>query len=213
MISTYRAHANECIAVIMALRHNEDIFPSELIQMIVELYWDLWSKPVLVLFTSDNCHHCGVLDDIWYPLPLGEFPKGESILCKLAEMYPGLRFGVISYKNNRDLEHPELYPLRIRDHANWFPMILLIPGPLWDHAMLYPESDIELIDGVQIFNGIWEDKPFYAMNSYMGLGPDIDHKILMYRPKYDIRKVDDFVQWFTESLNNPGFIAAQNKLM
>jgi hypothetical protein len=213
-MSTHRA--NECITIMLSLRYSqEDTFPSELIQMIVELYWDLWSKPVLVLFTSDNCHHCGVLDDIWYPLPLGEFPKGESILCKLAEMYPGLRFGVISYKNNRDLEHPELYPLRIRDYGRWFPMILLIPGPLWDYAMLHRESDIELIDGVQIFNGAWEDDASLddALSVLPCIRPNFDRKSLMYHPRCDGKKVDDYVQWFAESLNNPEFIAAQNKLI
>jgi len=211
MLSTYRAHANECIAVIMALRHNEDIFPLELIQMIIKLYWKLYSTPVLVLFTS-NSMCCKNLIDIWYPPPAGRLPKEECFLHRLAKIYPDLRFVNISC-DTQGLGYSEQYPLAMSYYIRWFPMILLVPGPMWDHAMLYPESDIELIDGVQIFNGIWEDKPFYAMNSYMGLGPDIDHKILMYRPKYDIRKVDDFMQWFTESVNNPGFIAAQNKLM
>jgi hypothetical protein len=199
----------------MSLKYSQEyIFPSELIQMIMKLYWSLWSAPVLVLFTLDKSYYCKDLDDIWYPSPRGRLPKGESILCKLTEMYPGLRFVNISYGTNLKIEHPELYPLRMKRYTNWLSKIILIPGPLWDHAMLYPESSIEIIDGIQVFNTILKDNSFYAIH---GMGHDIEDrippKILMYHPKYDSTKVDDYVQWFTDSLNDPEFIAVQNKLM
>jgi hypothetical protein len=203
MLSTYRAHADECISIILSLRHNQEYtFPSELIQIIMKLYWNLRSTPVLVLFTLDKSYYCRKFSDIWYPSPLGQLPTEESILYKLIGMYSGLRLVNIYYSDKREFEHPELYPLRIRDHANWFPMILLIPGPLWDHAMLYPASDIELIDGVQIFNA----------TSKNGV-TDINRRFIVPNSKYDVTKVDDYVQWFAESLNNPEFIAAQNKLI
>jgi hypothetical protein len=198
-MATCGAHVDKCITIIMSLSHNQgDIFPSELIQIIVKLYWELLNTPVLMLLGSDGCSHCRNLEEIWYPSPLGRLSKGESILCKLTEMYLGLRFVDVPC-TNMGLIHPELYPMWVKHYAMWYPMILLIPGPLWNHAMLYPESDIELIDGVQVVNGTWED--------------GINRKVLRYDPKYDSRKVEDFMQWFTDSLNNLDFIAAQNKLI
>lgn len=188
MESTYQVHANECIAIILSLRHiDEYIFPSELIQMIIRLYWNLWSAPVLMLITSKTSRLCSSLNEMWYPSIYAR--KGESILCKLTERYSGLRFV------NQVLENPELYPLGVRSYSRWFPMIVLIPGPLWDHAMLYPELDIELIDGVRVMNGIWQGNKWG------------------YIPNYDIQRVDEFVRWFADSLNNSDFIAAQNKLL
>jgi hypothetical protein len=209
MISTYRAHANECIAIMLSLKHSQEyIFPPELIQMIMKLYWSLWSTPVLVLFTADFYCHCKNLSEIWYPQPLGRLPKGESILCKLTEMYPGLRFVNAPHNKAIRLEHPDIYPLRINHYVNWYPMIQLIPGPLWDHAILYPKLGITLVDGVQVFDGIWEDHV-----SLDDAEPNTHRTFLLSHPKYDATKVDDYVQWFTESLNNPKFIAAQNKLL
>jgi hypothetical protein len=209
MMSTYRAHTDGCVTIMLSLN---GVLPSELIQMIVKLHWELLSMPVLMLFTSDTCYSCRKLEEIWYPSPLGQVSEGESILCKLTEMYLGLRFV------NAPSSDLGLYPAYVRRHIKWFPMILLIPGPLWDHAMLYPESDIELIDGVQVFNGIWEDSASLddassVLSVICSIRPKINSKVLMYHPKYDIREVDHFIRWFTESLNNPEFIAAQNKLI
>jgi hypothetical protein len=222
MTSTYRVHTNRCMTIILSMRY---IFPLELIQIIIKLYWSLWSTPVLVLLTSDICLHCRSMIDIWYPFPLGRLPRGESILCKLTETYPDLRFVDLRYHkqgsdphetrllscSSEGIEHLESCPSYMRYYVRWFPIMLLIPGPLWDHAIRYPKSNIELIDGVQVFNGTWRDIPFQA--KFGVCHDDILDNGEVSRMKYAVEKPDGYIQWSMDALNNPEFIAAQNKLM
>ena len=76
-------------------------------------------------------------------------------------------------------------------------MILLIPGRLWDNAMskLGPKNDVQLIEGVQIMNGKW------------------DNNELKYIQEYDIRKPASFGQWLKVSLENEEFKKVQQGIL
>lgn len=172
-MSIYKSHTNECINIILSLKNT---LPLELIQFIIQLYWNLRSEPVLILHISYTS-------------------KEKDILSKFLKIHPGLRFYQIRYDLYSELFIDNLViPRSIYRYKTMFNLMLLIPGPSWDIAACQPNSDIELVNGVQIFNGIWRNKHLNATIKYT-------------------RNIDGYVTWFTDSLNSPNFIAAQNKLL
>ena len=74
-------------------------------------------------------------------------------------------------------------------------MILLVPGKVWDAAManLGPKNPVEIKEGVQIMNAVW------------------DKEDLKYMQKYDIRKPAEFSKWLKASLENEEFKKVQEK--
>jgi len=148
-------------------------------------------EPILVLYKSSVCRHCTALSNIWdKPLSKDE----DSVMGALKKVYPKLRFYVLTSKDNTGKFDENTAPKDLIRYGKWYPMILLIPGRLWDTAMskLGPKNDVELVEGVQIMNGMW------------------DHGELRYTPKYDIRKPSAFAQWLREALDNEDFKKIQN---
>lgn len=145
-------------------------------------------EPVVVLYKSSMCRHCTALVNIW-----DTNKDGESVTTALKKAYPKLRFFTVTAKDNSGKFDENTTPKDLIRFGKWYPMILLIPGPLWNNAMskLGPKNDVQLIDGVQIMNGKWN-------------GETID-----YVQKYDIRKPTDFTKWLQESLENEAFKRAQ----
>jgi hypothetical protein len=196
-MSVYRIHTDECLAIMLSLR---DIIPYELIQFIIRLYWSLYSTPVLILRTiyGQGFELGGAssinLRQVWYPFPRGWIPEKESILYKISQIRSDVRFYEIQCYPPNDFRCDSKVPQGMSYYAmSVHPGTLLIPGPVWDNAMLYPNLYVPLTEGVQRLEQIGRDTYYnHALGHVIDIG---------------------YVQWFTESLNNPEFIAAQNKLI
>ena len=145
-------------------------------------------EPVVVLYKSSMCRHCTSLANIW-----DTNPSGESVTSVLKKINPKLRFFTVTAKDNTGKFDENTAPKDLIRFSKWFPMILLIPGPLWNNAMskLGPKNDIKLIDGVQILNGKWDGEVKYVQ-------------------KYDITKPNDFGDWLRDGLGNDDFKKVQN---
>jgi hypothetical protein len=180
-MSIYESRVSKSVTFILSLKHTLPLLLPELIQIIVRLYWSLYSEPVLILYVSST-HIRSVRADGYWDCWL-------SSLDKIFEIYPNLRFHEIESDTYNNL----IFPKGKYVHTPYFPLVLLVPGPLWDDVVSNPSAHVKLVNGVQHFN-ICLSKG----NRY-------------YVPKYE-HNINGHVAWFTDSLNNPDFIAAQNKL-
>lgn len=142
-------------------------------------------EPTLVFYKSTVCRHCQNLTNIW-----------NDVTVAIKKSYPKLRFSIVTANDNSGKFDENSIPKDLIRYAKWFPMILLIPGRLWDYAManLGPKNNVEIKDGVQVMNAII-DKNTDKMS---------------YVQKYDIRKPDDFVNWLREAFDNEDFKRVQN---
>lgn len=148
-------------------------------------------EPTVVLYKSSMCRHCTALSNIWETAPSKD---EDSVTSALKKVYPKLRFYVLTAKDNTGKFDENTAPKDLIRYGKWYPMILLVPGKTWDAAMskLGPKNDVELVDGVQIMNGLW------------------DKGELKYQQKYDIRKPAEFAKWLKDSLENEDFKRVQN---
>lgn len=148
-------------------------------------------EPTLVLFKSTICRHCTALTNIWDTPPNKD---EDSVSSALKKVYPKLRFFTLTAKDNTGTFDENAAPKDLIRYGKWFPMILLIPGPLWNQAMskLGPKNDVKLTDGVQIMNG------------------KLNGETLEYVQNYDIRKPADFSRWLQDALANEDFKRVQN---
>ena len=146
-------------------------------------------EPIVVLYKSKMCRHCTSLANIWETNA-----DGDSVTSVLKKVNPKLRFATVTANDNTGKFDENTYPKDLSRFSKWFPMVLLIPGPLWNQAMskLGPKNDVKFFDGVQILNGNWHGETFD------------------YVQKYDIRKPGDFGDWLRESMNNDNFKRVQN---
>lgn len=151
------------------------------------------SEPIVVLYKSSMCRHCQSLSNIWDKPPS---VNEESVTSTLRKIYPKLRFYEVTAQDNSGKFDENMIPKDLIRYGRWFPMILLIPGKLWDNAMLKlgPNNDVKLVDGVQIMNGLWKNN------------------VLDYVQKYDIRKASEFGKWLKEGLENPDYVRVVNTL-
>lgn len=148
------------------------------------------AEPTLVLYKSNMCRHCNALSAIWDTPPNKD---EDSVSSALKKVYPKLRFYVVTAKDNTGKFDENTAPKDLIRYGKWFPMILLVPGRLWDEAMskLGPKNDVKLIEGVQLMNGRLENgDPKYVQ-------------------EYDIRKPAEFGRWLEKALNNEDFKKAQ----
>lgn len=136
------------------------------------------SEPVVVLYKSSACTHCRNLTNIW-----------DDVTAALKSIYPKLRFYVLTSNDNTGKFDENVAPKYLIRYGKWFPMILLVPGKVWDAAMsnLGPKNPIEIKEGVQVINAAW------------------DKDDLKYIQKYDIRKPAEFTKWLKDSLENEEF--------
>jgi len=140
------------------------------------------SEPVVLLYKSDMCHHSKQLMHMW-----------DDIITEIKSVYPKLRFHVLTSSNNSGKFDENVAPKSLIKYAKWFPMILLVPGKVWDEGMsnLGPENGIEIKEGVQIMNGVWKGDDF------------------KYEQKYNNKRVGDYMEWIKDGLNNEEFKRVQ----
>jgi hypothetical protein len=148
------------------------------------------SDPIVVLYKSNSCFHCNSLSEIWDKSSGGN----DSVVDALKKVYPKLRFFVLTSKDNSGKFDENTAPKDLKRYGRWYPMVLLIPGKVWDTAMskLGPKSEAQILEGVQIMNG-------YLKNGQ----PEI-------LQKYDTKKPSEFAKWLKDSLENEDFKKVQN---
>jgi len=154
-------------------------------------------EPVVVLYKSEQCRHCTSLAKIWDSSPNKD---EDSVTTAIKKVYSKARFFVLTTKDNSGAFDENKAPKDLNRYGKWYPMILLVPGPLWDSAMskLGPKNDIKLIDGVQVMNGNWTNS---------------EASKLEYVQKYDIRKPGDFGKWIRDAMENEDFKRVQNPVV
>lgn len=137
------------------------------------------SEPVVVFYKSITCKHCTNLTAIW-----------DKVVAAMKNVTP-IRTFTVTTKSNGPFDF-KTAPKDLLTYARWFPMILLVPGRLWDEAMqnLGPDNPIGLRDGVKIFNGKMVD----------GI-PILDYK-------YKVVP-EDFANWLRKCLEDEDFKRVQ----
>lgn len=151
------------------------------------------TEPVVVFYKSLQCRHCTSVSDIWNtPANKNE----DSIVTALKKVHPNIRTFIVTATDNSGVFNENEFPKDLIRYSRWFPMILLIPGPIWNEAMskLGPNNNVQLLDGVQVMNAKWNNNTF-------------DHS-----PQYDIHKSSEFARWLKEALNNENFKKVQNAI-
>lgn len=115
------------------------------------------SEPVLVLIKSPTCGHCRRLEENWPGIR-------EAIKAK----YPNLRHFSITVKGNMGDIDLNIYPRGISRYTRWYPMLVLIAGPVWDQAMrsLGPRNTVDFKDSAVVFNGVWQGETLNYDNKY-----------------------------------------------
>lgn len=138
-------------------------------------------EPVVVFYKSSQCRHCHNLSNIW-----------GTVTTILKKIYPKIRFFILTANSTGKFDE-NVIPKDLIRYGKWFPMVLLVPGKIWDTAMsnLGPNNTVEIKDGVQMINAIWENgEPKYEL-------------------KYDIRKAEEFGRWLKDALENDDFKRVQ----
>lgn len=135
------------------------------------------SDPVLVLYKSDQCGHCRTL-----------FARWENIKNVVRNINPKIRFFTLSAVDNSGKFDVNSAPKDLIRYNKWFPMILLVPGKLWDTAFqnLGPGNNVELVDGVQVFNS--------------------EKGQIKYKKIYNMADNNEIGRWVKDSLSDPEFI-------
>lgn len=149
------------------------------------------SEPVVVLMKADDCPHCHNLEKIWNPTD--QDPE-KNITSAMKKVYPKLRISVFKTAKRAVFDENHMPKGLLPFAKGWYPNVLLVPGATWDAAMvkLGPDNNVEIRDGVQIFNGHWKDgKP--------------ELKIPM---KYT-SKPSEYARWLSDALNEDDFKRVQ----
>ncbi len=156
------------------------------------------STPVIVLSKADACGWCTKLAAFWDTPPN---MKTKSAVQLMKQIHPSLRTFIAASKDMSGNFDESIVPYGMKKYVSqgsWFPMILLVPGPVWDNAIKHigDKSDIPITDGVQIFNGFFDDNGFPSMD----------------RPgKYEMTP-EGIAAWFKVAIINPEFQRVQNAL-
>ena len=144
-MSLYRSYEENSIIVMLCLKtHN--ILP-EIIHIIISLYYNTRSTPVIMLFMSSICIHS-------YNL----YAKWDFIFDKMLTICPGLRFHkIIDYINNIPI---------LQRYIGWTPNIILSPGPSYDVLKFNDHR------GMQVFNGRFDGDRIDYYKQYDILNPN-----------------------------------------
>lgn len=117
-------------------------FPREIINIIIDIIWNLRSEPVIISFIQRNTIPIATILSGW-------LNKENIFKPHFDKIYPKLRYGMIhdtKDKTESDIIYPKsLSPYLFVDGYH----MVLIPGILWDQALI---SNDEIVDGVQVLD-------------------------------------------------------------
>ena len=140
-------------------------------------------EPVVVVHNSMTSRYSNDLMKQW-----------DQILSELKQVYPRLRTHIVTTKYCWDKFDPNIVPADLSRYQQWTPMLILIPGIIWDNAManLAPNNPVSISDGVQIWNGVWVKDQ------------------LRFESRYDYRSSKDYTKWLKLALDQEDFRRVQN---
>lgn len=146
------------------------------------------NEPVIVLYKHAQCGHCIRLNDMW-----------DEIKAHIRLSYPAIRFAEVTGTGKDGNFDTNKYPIKLNQYNRWYPMILLVPGRIWNEAMkqLGPKNPVDIVEGVKIMNGFRHDTN--------GIQP-------LPVPKYHIFDKTKYIDWIKEVYNDPEFKAVQNRI-
>lgn len=150
-------------------------------------------EPVVVFYKSKTCGHCVSLSSIWNDPPSH---NEDSVVTAMRKAHPKIRFFIVTANDNSGKFDENSAPKDIIRYAKWFPMVLLVPGRLWDDAMSKIGTDKQglLEEGVQIMNGTKSRGK------------------IEYSQMYNMRKPSDFARWLKDSMQEEEFKKVQGSL-
>ncbi len=139
-------------------------------------------EPVVVVIGSKHCSHCLRLESIW-----------DEVENEIRTVYPTMRFATFMLDQPGKFDET-FVPSGLKIYNWWVPMVLLVPGPIWDQAVadIQPNSTVEIKDGVQIFNGQMVDTKLRLIYTFNGKTPA------------------DYGSWIRAAMQNEDFIRVQN---
>ena len=123
-----------------------------------------------------------------------------SITSTLKKVVPNVRIVVITSKtmNSKDFDF-DSYPAALNEYRSWFPMVLYIPGEVWDRANehLGPDNYVDISDGVRVMNAEHKDgRPVFNRTH-----PDQKRGALKHKYTHDYRKLEHWEQWLQECVS------------
>lgn len=138
------------------------------------------AEPVLVFYRSAVCGPCRRLSGVW-----------DSVKEEIKKKYPNVRHYTVTAQNNTGKFDPNVAPADLINLSSWFPMLLLIPGALWNEAMdnLGPKNPIKIRKGVHILNGKFDKERVVQDTS----------------SNYNPSKASDMIEWIGTVLEDPEF--------
>jgi hypothetical protein len=128
------------------------------------------------LYKSATCGFCKQVQAIWEDLSNIHKP---TVTKTVKEIYPGIKIKTVSAIDNSGIFDYKKYPKGLQVFNKWFPMILMIPGKLWNEAMnhLTKNPPVNLTQGTYILNGVFENNTIVP-----------DHQ-------FDHQNIDSIVEW------------------
>lgn len=179
----HQVYINKCIDINLCIKNINmgQIFPVELIQIIMGHIWHMKSEPIILFITS---HKLEPTADLGSNVMQQEFSK----------IYPGFRYGNIRHEF-WGVESDIPYGNQLLAYDDYMIDIMLIPGHLWDNAVI--NDDIEFDKKIQIFNMRWKNNRL--IKDYIH-----DH-VLSYK-----NDINGYKDWLQNTINNQEFLKIQN---
>lgn len=150
-------------------------------------------EPVIVLYKSATCGACIRLSQIW-----------DRVVNAIKQQYPSIRFFTVTSPDLSGKFDFNTAPKDIFRFHEWFPIIFIVPGNLWNAAManLGPNNPIEFIDGIRIFNGV--------MKSEVMKRGTLHRNIPTFVKTYNDYDIQHYINWVNDSLKDPDFVRVSN---
>jgi hypothetical protein len=117
----------------------------------------------------------------------------DKVAKAMTEAHSGLRFYVLTIDNNHGFFDRNKVPSGLELYIRWYPMLLCIPGPLWDKAMreVGTKTPVSLKNGSKIYNGAW-------------MRDDLEMT-----SKYDRNNISDYTRWIRDCVEDDEFKSIQ----
>jgi hypothetical protein len=150
------------------------------------------SDPVVVFLKAVGCSHCDNLDSIWNT---PDSVEHQSVTSALRQVNPKIRTEKVVFPYMGGEFDMNLAPRGLMWYSKgWYPMVLFVPGALWDRAMakLGPKNDVEILEGVQVMNGVKEATQVVHNSNYRGPLPIRN---------YDVTKPSEFARWLRDCMD------------
>ncbi len=164
--------------VLISLCLKNTSLPSELVNLIQRYYYTLCSGPMMILIECEIYYYCKQFRNILY----GNEYKENTIPNPIKEHWPNIRFTHIVRKS---ITPDTNYNAQLRPFVNspMLPMILIIPGIIWDIFLI---NNVDFVEGTQLIYDFCESEDF---------------------------SISDLLHIIDNMLKNTDFILASNKLI